>query len=41
MFPPPTIEEYQKSGVDLLKTYENGAVTFTIDREGIKVSTFL
>ena len=36
-----TIEDYQKHGVILHKTHENGAVTFTINREGIKVSTFL
>ncbi len=36
-----TIEDYQKHGVSLHKTHENGAVTFTINREGIKVSTFL
>mgnify|MGYP001950802301 CR=1 FL=1 len=36
-----TIEDYQKHGVRLYKTHESGAVTFTIDREGIKVSTFL
>ena len=38
---PSTIEDYQKHGVRLHKTHENGAVTFTIDEEGIKVSTFL
>ena len=36
-----TIEDYQRHGVSLHKTYENGAVTFTIDKEGIKVSKFL
>ena len=36
-----TIDDYQKHGVSLHKTHENGAVTFTINREGIKVSTFL
>ncbi len=36
-----TVEEYQRYGVSLLKTHENGAVTYTINREGIKVSTFL
>jgi competence protein ComEC len=36
-----TIEDYQRYGVSLHKTHENGAVTFTINREGIKVSTFL
>ena len=38
---PSTIEVYQKHGVRLHKTHENGAVTFSINREGIKVSTFL
>ncbi|MCP4253464.1 MAG: DNA internalization-related competence protein ComEC/Rec2 [Candidatus Scalindua sp.] len=38
---PSTIEDYQRYGVSLRKTYENGAVTYTINREGIKVSTFL
>jgi competence protein ComEC len=38
---PSTIEDYQKRGVRLHNTHENGAVTFTIDKEGIKVSTFL
>ncbi len=36
-----TIDDYQKHGVRLHKTHENGAVTFTINKEGIKVSTFL
>jgi beta-lactamase superfamily II metal-dependent hydrolase len=36
-----TIEDYQRHGVSLHKTHENGAVTFTIDKEGIKVSKFL
>jgi len=36
-----TIEDYQEHGVSLHKTHENGAVTYTIDKEGIKVSTFL
>jgi len=36
-----TIEDYQKHGVSLHKMHENGAVTFTINREGVKVSTFL
>ena len=36
-----TIEDYQKYGVSLHKTHENGAVSFTIDKEGIKVSKFL
>jgi competence protein ComEC len=38
---PSTIEDYQRRGVRLHNTYENGAVTYTIDREGIIVSTFL
>ncbi|MBT6225326.1 MAG: ComEC/Rec2 family competence protein, partial [Candidatus Scalindua sp.] len=38
---PSTIEDYQRHGVRLHITYENGAVAFTINREGIKVSTFL
>jgi len=38
---PSTIEDYQKRGVRLHNTHENGAVTFTINKEGIKVSTFL
>ena len=36
-----TIGDYQKRGVSLHKTHENGAVTYTINKEGIKVSTFL
>ena len=36
-----TLEDYQKHGVRLHKTHENGAVTYTINIEGIKVSTFL
>jgi len=38
---PSTIEIYQKHGVSLFKTDEDGAVTFTIDEDGIKVSKFL
>ena len=38
---PSTIETYQKHGVSLFKTHEDGAVTFTIDEDGIKVSKFL
>ncbi len=38
---PSTTEDYQKRGVRLHNTHENGAVTFTINKEGIKVSTFL
>jgi competence protein ComEC len=33
-----TIEDYQKHRVSLYKTYESGAVSFTINEEGIKVS---
>ncbi len=36
-----TIETYQKHGVSLFKTHEGGAVTFTIDDDGIKVSKFI
>ena len=36
-----TIEDYQRHGVRLHKTHENGAVSFTINKEGIKVSRFL
>ena len=36
-----TIEDFQKHGARLHKTHENGAVTFTINKEGIKVSTLL
>jgi len=36
-----TIETYQKYGVSLLKAHEDGAVTFTINKEGIQVSKFL
>ena len=36
-----TIEDYQKYGVSLHKTHKNGAVSFTINKEGIKVSKFL
>ncbi len=38
---PSTIDDYQRHGVRLHKTYEDGAISFTIDEEGIKVSTFL
>jgi beta-lactamase superfamily II metal-dependent hydrolase len=37
----PTLEDYQKHGVSLHKTHESGAVTFTINKDGIKVSMFL
>jgi competence protein ComEC len=36
-----TVEAYEKFGVDLFKTYQDGAVTFTISRDGIQVSRFL
>jgi competence protein ComEC len=36
-----TIETYQKHGVNLFKTHKDGAVTFTIDEDGIKVSKFI
>jgi beta-lactamase superfamily II metal-dependent hydrolase len=36
-----TIEAYKRFGVDLFKTYQDGAVTFTISRDGIQVSRFL
>ncbi|MCP4266289.1 MAG: hypothetical protein GY777_12060, partial [Candidatus Brocadiaceae bacterium] len=35
-----TIEDYQKHGANLHKTYESGAISFTISKEGIKVSSF-
>ncbi len=38
---PSTIDDYKKHGVNLHKTHENGAISFTINREGIKESTFL
>jgi competence protein ComEC len=38
---PSTIQTYQKHGVRLFKTHEDGAVTFTIDEDGIKVSKFI
>ncbi len=38
---PSTIETYQKHGVSLFRTHEDGAVTFTINEEGIKVSKFI
>jgi competence protein ComEC len=38
---PSTIETYQKHGVRLFKTHKDGAVTFTIDEDGIKVSRCL
>ena len=36
-----TIEAYKKSGANLSKTYEDGAITFTISKEDLKVSKFL
>ncbi len=38
---PSTIETCQKHGVGLFKTHEDGAVTFTIDEDSIKVSKFI
>ncbi len=38
---PLVVEDYQKHGIRLHNTCENGAVTYTINRVGIKVSTFL
>jgi competence protein ComEC len=36
-----TVEAYEKFGVDLFKTYEDGAITFTISQDGIQMSRFL
>lgn len=36
-----TIEAYQKYRVSLYKTHEDGAVTFTIDKNGIQASKFI
>jgi competence protein ComEC len=36
-----TIADYQKHGTKLHKTYESGAISFTINKEGIKISKFL
>jgi competence protein ComEC len=36
-----TVEAYEKFGVDLFKTYQDGAITFTINEDGIQVSRFL
>jgi len=36
-----TVEAYEKFGVDLFKTYEDGAIAFTISQDGIQVSRFL
>ena len=36
-----TIETYQKSGAKVLKTYRDGAITFTINKDGIQVARFL
>jgi beta-lactamase superfamily II metal-dependent hydrolase len=38
---PSTIETCQKYGVSLFKTHEDGAVTFTIDEDAIRVSKFI
>ncbi|MDR4497353.1 MAG: hypothetical protein MRK02_05415 [Candidatus Scalindua sp.] len=35
-----TIEAYQKAGTNVFKTYEDGAISFTVSREGITVSKF-
>jgi competence protein ComEC len=37
---PSTNEAYQKYGVSLFKTHEDGTVTFTINEDGIQVSRF-
>ncbi len=37
----PTIADYQRRGVRLHKTYESGAISFIINKEGINVSKFL
>ncbi len=37
----PTIEAYEKFGSNLFKTYQDGAITFTINEDGIQVSKFL
>jgi beta-lactamase superfamily II metal-dependent hydrolase len=37
----PTIEAYEKFGSNLFKTYQDGAITFTINEDGIQVSRFL
>jgi competence protein ComEC len=36
-----TVEAYEKFGVDLFKTYQDGATTFIISKDGIQVSRFL
>ena len=38
---PSTIETYQKHGIGLFNTHEDGAVIFTIDEDGITVSKFI
>ena len=35
-----TIEAYQKAGTNVFKTYQDGAISFTVSREGITVSKF-
>jgi beta-lactamase superfamily II metal-dependent hydrolase len=37
----PTIEAYEEFGSNLFKTYQDGAITFTINEDGIQVSRFL
>ncbi len=37
----PTIEAYEKFGSNLFKTYQDGAITFMINEDGIQVSRFL
>jgi beta-lactamase superfamily II metal-dependent hydrolase len=36
-----TVEAYERFGVDLFKTYQDGAITFTISKDGIQASRFL
>lgn len=36
-----TLEAYNKHGAKLYKTYEDGAITFTITEDGIQASTFI
>jgi competence protein ComEC len=36
-----TVEAYERFGVDLFKTYRDGAITFTISKDGIQTSRFL
>ena len=35
-----TIEDYQKAGTNVFKTYQDGAISFTVNRGGITVSKF-